>query len=97
MEDCILVAVGTRGEMDATHVFFDKLVAVSVHLKSKEKNCTLFEVFSLHLHTKLPEMTIFASKDLSRAKKLPPMGLDLMITRSRDYYWFKSLMLKLLS
>ena len=25
----------------------------------------------------------------------PPVGLDLMITGSRDYHWFKSLMLKL--
>ena len=43
-------------------------------------------------NTKLPEMTILASKDFTAAKKMPPVGLDLMITRLRDYHWFKSIM-----
>ena len=42
-------------------------------------------------------MTIFASKDITAVKKLPPVGLDLMITGSRDYDWLKSLMLTQLS
>ena len=42
-------------------------------------------------------MTILASKELTAAKRLPPVGLHLMITGSRDYYWFKNLMLNQLS
>ena len=48
VQDSILFAMGTWSEMDATHVFFDKLVAVSVHLKSKEKNCRYSSFFHLH-------------------------------------------------
>ena len=47
-----------------------------------------FEFFTVN--TKLSDMAILASKDLTAAKKLSPVGLDLMITGSRDYYWFKS-------
>ena len=43
-----------------------------------------FEFFAFN--TKLPEMVILASKDFTAAKKLPPVGLDVMITGSRDYH-----------
>ena len=39
-------------------------------------------------------MTLLASQ---QQKNLPPVGLDLMITGSRDYCWFKSPMLNQLS
>ena len=42
------------------------------------------------INTKLPEMAILASKDFTAAKMLPPVGLDLVITGSGDYHWFKS-------
>ena len=35
-------------------------------------------------------MAILASKDFTAAKMLPPVGLDLVITGSGDYHWFKS-------
>ena len=53
-----------------------------------------FEFFTVI--TKLPEMAILASKGFT-AKKLPPVGLDLMITESRNCHWFKSLNLNQLS
>ena len=46
--------------------------------------------------TKLAEMPILASKDLTATKKLPAVGLNLIISGSRDY-WFKSPMLNQLS
>ena len=36
-------------------------------------------------NTKLPEIAMLVSKDFTAAKKLPPVGLNLMITGSRDY------------
>ena len=44
------------------------------------------------VNTKLPGMAILASKDFTAATKIPSVGLNLMITGARDYYWFKSLM-----
>ena len=37
MEDRILIAVRTWSEMDPAHVFSDKLVAISIHLKDQGK------------------------------------------------------------
>ena len=37
-------------------------------------------------------MAILAPKDFVATKKLPPAGLGVMITGSRNYYWFKSIM-----
>ena len=42
-------------------------------------------------------MAILASKDFTAAKMLPPVRLNLMITGSRDFNRFKSLMLNQLS
>ena len=53
-------------------------------------NCldlSAFEFFTVYI--KLPEMELLASKDFTPSKKLPPVGLDMMITGSRDYCWFK--------
>ena len=44
---------------------------------------SLFEFFAVN--TKLPEMVILVSKNFTIAKKLPSVGLDLMITGSRDF------------
>ena len=45
-------------------------------------------------NTKLAEMALLASKDLSTAKKVTSSGAQ---PDARDYYWFKSPMLKQLS
>ena len=34
-------------------------------------------------------MAILESKNLTAGKKLPPVGLNLMITGLRDYYWLR--------
>ena len=49
------------------------------------------------VNNKLEEMAKLVSKDFTAVKLLPLMGLNLVITGSRDYHWFKSLMLNQLS
>ena len=71
--------------------------AVQIVLGGNEDGSIRIEFFTVN--TKLPEMAILEnpSEDFIAVKKLPPVGLDLMITGSRDYHWFKSLMLNQLS
>ena len=69
--------------------------AVQIVLGGNEDGSIRIEFFTVN--TKLPEMAILASEDFIAVKKLPPVGLDLMITGSRDYHWIKSLMLNQLS
>ena len=64
----------------------------SLNLASSIKAIEFFTV-----NTKLPEMAVLASQDLATVKKLPPVGLDLTVTGSKEYYWFKSPMLNQLS
>ena len=47
--------------------------------KNSRESIVIIESFTVY--TKL------VTKDLTAAKKLPPVGVDLMITGSRDYYW----------
>ena len=57
-----------------------------VYLKSVHPNhtsCEIIEFFTVD--TKLTEMILLTSKDTTAAKQLPTVGLDLMITGSRDY------------
>ena len=46
---------------------------------------------------KVTRNAISAIKDFTGAKKLPPVGLELMITGSRDYQWFMNPVLNQLS
>ena len=55
----------------------------------------LFEFFTVN--TKVPEVAILASKEQKSKKTLSPVENKLMITASRNYYRFKSLMLNPLS
>ena len=51
----------------------------------------LFEFFTVN--TTLPEVAILVSKEQKSKKTLPTVEYKLMITASRNYYRFKSLML----
>ena len=53
----------------------------SLNLASSIKAVEFFTV-----NTKLPVMAVLASQDLATAKKLPPVGLDLTVTGSKEYY-----------
>ena len=58
-------------------------------LKMLSENDFFFSIRVFHRQYH-PEMEIMASKDLTAVKKVTSSGIDLMITGSRDSYWFKS-------
>ena len=64
-------------------------------LATKEINFMVF--ITTAVNNKLEEMAKLVSKDFTAVKLLPLMGLNLVITGSIDYHWFKSLMLNQLS